>query len=258
MTKHLLSFHTVFIVNENIKWLEEFLIYYKNLGVDHFYLYDNEGSVGRSGSTKDHNKYGFRTSTTSQINDQLELQYILQRYSDVITYTKWQPRNLKGEILYDQGDATRHFMSTYGHETEWAALMDLDEFLFSEPNLNLRNYLSSQPTNVSCLKVSQKKFIDRFLSTESYITQDYRCIDMPYKPEWGPKNIVRCADFVDMNPNIHIIKVKYKTVVIDPSVWRFNHYNVNPKQIEWMKEKYNKKYAINAVDDSMKRYKHLF
>lgn len=258
MKKYILSFHTVFIVNENIKWLEEFLIYYKNLGVEHFYLYDNEGSIGRNGSTQEYNKYGFRISANSHINDQLELQDIIQRYSDVITYVKWQPTNLKGEILYNQCDATRHFMTTYGHESEWAALMDLDEFLFSESDVNLRTYLSAQPTDVSCLKVSQKKFIDRFLSTEIHITQDYKCITMPYKPEWGPKNIIKCADFVDMNPNIHNIAVKYKTEVIDPSVWRFNHYNTNPKQLEWMKEIYKRTYTINGVDDGMKRYKHLF
>ena len=34
-----LSIHTVFILNENINWLEEFIIYHLHLGVSHFYLY---------------------------------------------------------------------------------------------------------------------------------------------------------------------------------------------------------------------------
>ena len=59
MSKYFLSFHTIFIMNENIDWIEEFLKYHLAIGFEHFYLYDNEGSVGRNGSTETHNKYGF-------------------------------------------------------------------------------------------------------------------------------------------------------------------------------------------------------
>ena len=89
--KHYLSFHTVFILNENIKWLEEFIIYYKHIGFDHFYLYDNEGSNGGDG-TKTHNKYNFPITTTSTKKNHIDLQKILTKYSDYITYIKWQPK----------------------------------------------------------------------------------------------------------------------------------------------------------------------
>ena len=46
MDKHFLVFQTVFILSENIKWVEEFLIYYINLGFTQFYLYDNTSSIG--------------------------------------------------------------------------------------------------------------------------------------------------------------------------------------------------------------------
>jgi hypothetical protein len=209
MSKYLLSFHTVFIVNENIKWLEEFLIYYKNLGFEHFYLYDNEGSKGY-GSSPTFNRYGFSISPRS-LNDELEMQDILQRYADIITYVKWQPKNSMGEILYNQEDAIRHFISTYGHETEWVALMDLDEFLFSEIDADLRTLLSTQPADVSCIKIGQKKFLDRFLSNEQHVTREYRCINMPMIPDWGPKNLLKCGDFIDLQ-NIHTLTVKHKTV----------------------------------------------
>ena len=88
--KHYLAFHTVFILNENIKWLEEFIIYYKHIGFEHFYLYDNEGSNGGDG-TQTHNKYNFPITTTSTLQNQLDLQNILQKYNDCITYIKWQP-----------------------------------------------------------------------------------------------------------------------------------------------------------------------
>jgi len=48
--KYNLSFHVIFIMNENIKWLEEFILYHSNLGFEHFYLYDNQGSTGGDGT----------------------------------------------------------------------------------------------------------------------------------------------------------------------------------------------------------------
>ena len=61
MKKYYLAFHTVFILNENIKWLDEFIYYYIYLGFNHFYLYDNTGTIGgkdnfHSGSNKYKNK----------------------------------------------------------------------------------------------------------------------------------------------------------------------------------------------------------
>jgi hypothetical protein len=39
-----LGIQTVFILKENIPFLEEWIIYHKKIGVDKFYLYDNTGS----------------------------------------------------------------------------------------------------------------------------------------------------------------------------------------------------------------------
>ena len=91
----------------------------------------------------------------------------------MITYVKWQPRNEKGEIIYGQEDGVRHFMQNYGKETEWVALMDLDEFLFSEQDVDIADFFRNQPRNISCVKIVQKKFVDRFLSDKEFITQDF-------------------------------------------------------------------------------------
>ena len=258
MPKHFLSLHTIFILNENIKWLEEFIIYYKHIGFDHFYLYDNEGSIGRNGSTSNYNKYGFKIKSYNKPGDIQTFNRILDKYGDMITYQKWQPTNLKNEIEYGQHDGVRHFIETYGKETEWVAFLDLDEFLFSINNINIPEYLSSLPNDISCLKITQKKFIDRFLSKRKYITQDYRCIDnLSVGTEWSPKNILRCMDFLDM-VNIHDIHVIDRVIVLEPDIIRFNHYNVNDKQLSWIKQFYKHEYSLNGLDDGMKRYKHLF
>ena len=254
--KRLLSFHTVFILNENIKWLEEFIIYNKAIGVEHFYLYDNDGSDGCHGS-QTHNKYGFPMTTSNRHEDIIQLVAILKKYADCVTYVKWQPRE-NGKIVYGQNESIQHFIKNYGHETEWVAFMDLDEFLFSPTALDIPAYLKGLGPDISCVKLIQKKFIDRFLSTEKYITQDYRAINnIIIGTEWAPKHIVRCADFTGLL-SIHQMFVKNKMIVADKNELRFNHYNVNDKLLAWLVTFYHKEYTIDGADEGMARYKHLF
>jgi len=257
MVKYYLSFHTIFIMNENVKWMEEFIIYYKNLGVEHFYLYDNEGSSGYY-SSNNKNRYDFPISTTSNQDDLNKFNYILSKYGDYITYIKWQPRNYYGQIFYDQDNCIKECINKYGNDNEWIAFLDFDEFIFSVKNINLVEYLKSLNENVSCVKLIQKKFLDRFLTDQVYITQEFRCINnFKIGTEWAPKNIVRCKDFESLE-NIHRINVKNNIIVPDTDILRFNHYNLNEKQFNWMKSFYNRDFDIDGTDDGMVRYKDLF
>ena len=257
--KHLLSFQTTFVLGENIKWLDEFLTYYNHIGFDHFYLYDNEGSVGADyahGHTIGKNKSGFKIESYNTKEDTQLLNDILKKYNN-ITYVKWQPRDKNGNIWYGQKEAFEHCIKTYGHETEWLALMDLDEFIFSKNNINIREFFANQPRDVSCITLVQQKFIDKFLTNERFVTQDYRT--MSYEPglEWSPKNIIRPQDYID--GIIHTFKVKGKTIVVPRDILRFNHYNMNDWQFKKMNERFNKKlWTMDRYDDSMKRYRHLF
>lgn len=257
-THHYLSLHTVFILNENIKWLEEYIVYHKHIGFEHFYLYDNEGSTGGWGN-KTNNKYGFPISTTSTEEDRAKFQSLLSKYGDCITHILWQPKNQKGEIIYDQDNAVQHCMTTYGKTNEWIACMDLDEFIFSVQNINLIDYLRSLDQDLSCVKLIQKKFKDRFLTNQAYITQEYGCINMKIDESWAAKNILRCRDYLP-STNIHCIKVRNKTIIPDTNILRFNHYNLNPKQLLWMRDffKSETEFKIDGYDDGMKRYKQLF
>ena len=260
--KHTLSFHTVFIVNENIPWLEEFIQYYKKIGFDHFYLYDNESSDGNCGImyqgqdvTKflSENRCGFPRLTTTPEEDRKKFDVILEKYKDNITYVKWQPKDGNGNIIYGQDEAITHFVKNYGHETEWIACMDFDEFLFSIDNLNIPDYLSKLSSEISCVKVCQKKFVDRFLSDKTNILEDFRCVDLYVGDWWGAKNIFRPSDFISIG-NIHNMNFKNQTHIIGQHLLRFNHYNVNRQQIEWMEWSMSQKFSLNSIDDGMKRY----
>jgi hypothetical protein len=257
--KYFLSYHTIFIMSENIDWIEEFLKYHLAIGFEHFYLYDNEGSVGRNGSTSTHNKYGFEIEKDENTAEKWE--NIMKKYGDKITYKKWQPTDEEGNIQYGQKECIEEFIETYGKETEWVAFMDLDEFVFSQENIDIPGYFESLPMSISCVRICQKKFKDRFLmeSSSGSVIKMYDCIDKEIGFEWAPKNILRPADYVGFQ-TIHDIKVKYEIKYEEPRVLRFNHYNVNSKLLTWMKEFYQStaEFSLNGVDDGMKRYSGLF
>jgi hypothetical protein len=256
--KYFLTFHTVFILNENIKWLEEFLIYYINvIGIEHFYLYDNDGSTGYDG-TKDANKYGFAINTTNKEDDKLQFEYIKNKYNKYITHIIWQPKDKNGNIIYGQNESIKHYITNYGNNSVWTCFLDLDEFIYSPQNIHLPTYLSLLDDDVSCITICQKKFIDRFLSKQKFITQNTLCIDKEIGTEWAPKNIIKNDSFIDII-NIHIFTVKNKTLVIKLDEIRFNHYNVNNTLLIWMKSFYNNNinYSLNSHDTGMLKYKYL-
>jgi len=257
--KYFLSFHTIFILSENIQWLEEFLIYYKHIGFDHFYLYDNMGSSGGADNTDKHSRWGYDAPTSNSESDKEKLTIILDKYGDMITYVNWQPRNEKGDIHYGQVEGIHHVIQTYGHETEWLALMDFDEFLFSPSNMNIVNYFRTLPQNISNVRLSMKTFVDRHEAKSKYITQDFRCIEgvsMTYST--GCKNIIRTNDFISTTNIHHGYNFKQTSIDVDRKILRFNHYNGNPKQIQCLKDFFKVDVKLSALDTGMSRYSKLY
>lgn len=259
MPKHYLALHTIFIPSENIQWLEEFLVYYIHNGFDHFYLYDNEGSIGRNSSTPTKNKYGFPIQKSSDHTNKLVT--ILQTYGDYITYRQWQPKNAAGDIIYGQHESIADCMKHYGADNEWIAFMDLDEFIYSPAQIHIPDYLKSQEDTVSCVRLTQKKFIDRFLSAEKFVTQEFHCIPSHrVDVRWGRKNIVRCKDFLSSTEIHHGFILQGDIKDAPPAILRFNHYNVNDALLTWMKGFFNLDTTppVDEIDSGMRRYKYLF
>ena len=262
-TKYFLTFQTVFIKNENIKWLEEFLIYYIYLGFEQFYLYDNTGSIGYDGSSFKKNKYNFIIQDNSE-ND-ITFNKILEKYKNYITYIKWQPKNINDQIIYGQDLSIMHYKKYYGNDTTFCAFMDLDEFLYSENNINLIEYLKIKlMDNIYCIRLCQKKFKDRHLIDNSYITQCYECVNIPYDKNWGVKNII-LVDKIVGTPDlahgaIHNIYIENNSILLeDPNILRFNHYNTNYKQLNYIKNRYNiNDISLNEIDNGMQKYYNIF
>ena len=86
---------------KNERYLEEFIIYYKVIGVEHFYIYDNE--------------------STPSIKERLNKPY----FNDCCTIIDF-PGKVK------QPEAYTHCLQNYGKETTWLIFVDGDEFILEE------------------------------------------------------------------------------------------------------------------------------
>ena len=256
-----LYIHTVFLLKENIPFLREWIIYHLNLGFSKIYLYDNTGSVGRNGSNKTTNKYNFNfdeiiTLTDKQIDN--ELQDILTTYKDNLIYIKWQPKNEAGDIVYGFSDSVIDYTKRVkDNGVIYTAFIDIDEFIFSSNNINLLDFVIEQyRNNINKIIIKQKKFTDRFCNSKKVI-DIVDTIDNIDTSDWACKQIINnksinIKEVVNMH-NIGILNGDTKTIDID--TLRFNHYNVNAKQIEWMKNFYKMDNFNFASDSSLSRYK---
>lgn len=124
MKKYQLSICAIF-KNEG-KYIQEWIEYHKLIGVQHFYLYDND--------------------STDDIT-------VLQKYLDDGTITL---NKISGTA--QQIPAYNHFIQTYKDETEWCAIIDLDEFIVPTECATLPEQLNA------ILSRAEKKFsiIDGF------------------------------------------------------------------------------------------------
>ena len=266
-----LGIQTVFILKENLPFLREWIIYHLHIGFDKIFIYDNTGSVGHDSSNKYINKYAFNFNNIIRMDDttiETELQSILNDFKNNVIYVKWQPKNDKGEIIYAQDLAIKHYIENYKDITDYTAYIDIDEFIFSENNTNIKNYIYNlSKDNVNKIIIKQKKFVDRFCNKSlKNIVDITNTIENLDTNGWSPKNIIKnnslkIMDNFNININIHDINIIDGTS-FEPSydILRFNHYNVNNKQIEWMKGFYNKEPNDDFTygnDNSMSRYSNI-
>ena len=94
-------------------FLKEWIEYHEMIGVEHFYLYNN--------------------------NSDDDYASVLQPYIDrgLVTLTDWP---------YDQAQmkAYKHFYETYRHETQWISYLDIDEFFCPRYKENLCDWIKSK------------------------------------------------------------------------------------------------------------------
>lgn len=267
--KYRLAIQSVFLARENILFLKEWLIYHIEAGVDHFYLYDNTGSIGRAGNSKGINKYNISYGTiTGGMSDrdvQDILDGILMELPGKITYIKWTPRDKKGNITYGWNEALVHYVQNYGRDACWTCFIDIDEFLFSVKGNSIKDIIQkAAKDNCSDILIHQKKFGERYDNLDKYVTRIEGCVEGISTTGWASKHILR-PETVDQDAlvnrtkawNMHMIPIRQgKGIWMDVTELRFNHYNTNKNLLKWMKGYYkaSEDFCLNGRDDGMKRY----
>ena len=122
--KHFLSIITA--VRDENEYIEEWINYHvEEMGIDHFYIYDNESSI--------------------PLKNYLES--IEYKYLDKLTIVDWKT------TTHTQQDTCNHWINHYKHETKWFICMDVDEFIkIKDDSKNLTTYLkdNSQYSSIKC------------------------------------------------------------------------------------------------------------
>lgn len=257
--KNTYAIQTVFILKENIPFLREWLIYHILIGFNKFYLYDNTGSKGRNGSTPNINKYNINFNELVKLSDdecKIEMNNILDDFKEYVTYIEWKPLDKNGEVIYALGDSINHYVKTFGNENTYTAFIDIDEYIFLNNYNNINEYITKY--NKDKYVIYQHKFVDRYSYPNKDIYELNDTIENINTSSWAPKNIVMNKYILsNLTHHIHNISTtnNIKVMNTDINEIRFNHYNINKKQIEWMKNFFNKTSFDHGKDYSMLLFK---
>ena len=122
----------VLIAKDEESYLEEFIAYHYLLGVEHFYIYDNESKT--------------------------PIREVLQNYADICTIIEYP-----GTAA--QYPAYTHFCKTFGSQTAWAAFIDTDEFIVLKNHKSvidfINDYKSADAIGLNCVY-----FVDSYHETK--------------------------------------------------------------------------------------------
>ena len=109
--------------------------------------------------------------------------------------------------------------------------------------------------------MKQKKFQDRFCNINKYIFDIDNTIINVNVDGWAYKCLYKNIELDKDESNffMHDIKMKNtgKTHLCELNELRFNHYNVNNTQINWMKGFLKKDIFEHGKDNSMNKFKYL-
>lgn len=207
---------TVYLPQENIFFIEDWLKYHLAIGINHFFLYDNTGSkyiqdpIRQNVSDHSVNKYGQKIEIS--LDQALEIEEkIFNKYP--VTKIKWQPV-IDGQITYGQMEACIDFATKV--KEGLCAFIDIDEFIVKKEEF----YES---------RILQKKYDDRWKYSSIFDCDKTFDIDTT---NWSSKAILDLSTFTP-GDSIHFGN---KDLPISKS-W-FNHYNHTESGHSWLLENY--------------------
>ena len=234
-----LAIHTVFILKENILFLEEWIYYHILLGFNKFYLYDNSkmNKVTGFDNKPNHkiignkvNKYGINYDEIVNMTDTQMNQYVqklCEKYK-CIEIIEWSPTDKEGNILYNQVEAHNHCLKKLkSDKIDWCANIDMDEYIVIKDFDNIGEYISSLPTEIKNIKLGQIRFESRFDNTDKLVTDIVNAEIEDLDRNHSNKNIYNVKHTI--KADVHFIELENSFIECKPStkeIW-FNHYKLN-------------------------------
>lgn len=179
----------VAIVRNEAPNFKEWIEYHKIIGVDKFYIYDNESN-----------------------DNTLE---ILQPYIDDGTV----------EYIYFPGEkmqipAYKHFIENFSNDTKWAATIDLDEFIVSKSE-PIKSFLQKQPKNTTQILIPWV-----FFGSNGHIKKPKGLVIENYTKRAKKAKMFKSIFRPNMTLDVHVHKhfVAGKTIFPKMDKIMLNHY----------------------------------
>jgi hypothetical protein len=168
---------------KNERYLEEFIIYHHIVGVEHFYIYDNDSD----------------NPIRNRLNN-----FYFQRLCTIIDFPG----------KFQQLPAYRDCIQKFGHETKWLAIIDGDEYIVPKQNIwSIRDLLTNNE-NAQAIGINWVMFGSSFNDNiqGGFLVDKYRYCENKQNPHI--KSIVQ-PRYVTSIDNPHFVSVKNPSKNID-------------------------------------------
>jgi len=232
-----IAIQTVFILKENLPFLEEWIVYHKKIGVEKFYLYDNTGSKHRENNIGINKRKINYDKTIILTNEEVnnEMNKLKKKYPEIV-HVKWQPRDKNNNIIYGQMDAVKHYIKKYGNECDYTAFTDIDEFIYLKNNKSFKDFIKEKKKDK--FVIQQTKMNDRFCGSLNNKNVLSSINTLEINSQWAPKNIIK-NNTIDLDnlTLIHYIPIKTKNIYnCNKDELFFFHFNISKYEYNWMKK----------------------
>lgn len=228
------AIHSVFILKENILFLEEWIDYHISIGFGKFYLYDNSKVTKGGGYHIKHkefipgiiNKYHINYDKIVNMTDKKMKQFIKKLCAKYkcIDIIEWSPKDSSGNILHNQDEAHNHCLERLKKDNiNWCANIDMDEYIVL--NKNIKKFIKNRNANVSNIAMGQILYDSRFNNMgKSIVNINKIAIDQPERT-YSNKNLYRVEKTNVLS--VHGWKGNGKTRYPPLQKICFNHYKIN-------------------------------
>jgi hypothetical protein len=227
------------MIKDDHSYIEEWLRHHRDLGVDHFYFYDNESTppykdLGDDVTITywDENQY-FKVILPIVNEDLYDATFLSTIKLQELRTTHW--------VSYPERDtkqfkAYQHCVNNHGHKHKWIAFIDSDEFINVAEGLNIPSVLKAYEDDNTIGQVLMKW---RMFSSSGHQTKQplQKEAYTDWFPDYQVKSFLQPAKLYAVS-NIHVFSLyhMYSTITEDPAnpLVNENLYTEHSSDIIWV------------------------